>query len=592
MQENILPLAVNVTQQNIDCYGSQTGQIQLDVIGGKAPFSFKWSDPTLEGEKLSGIGAGNYQVTISDLAGNTEIAQIQIQEPEELQAVIEVEATATTGNSDGRARIIAAGGSPEYTYRWSNNEITQVAQSLAPGEHQVTVTDVQGCTTQASVVIEENILPMQASIEQVQPVACPGSASASAKVMLSGGKGPFYFRWSNPELEGAEVSNLSAGSYQVTVTDAMDNIQNLEFVISEPDPLEATIEIEAPASTGNADGQARVNVKGGTTDYSYSWSNGETGQTALSLAPGEHVVTITDAAGCTTQARTTITENILPLQVSLEQTADIFCSGAATASLKVNVRGGKEPFNYTWNMESLSGTSPSGLKAADYEVVVSDVTGSSQSAKITITEPNVLKAEITEIRPATDEASTDGKAQVIASGGSGNYTFAWDQGSSGVQVDDLAMGDHILTVTDDKGCSIEVPFNIPKKILPKLTASKLRNGQVLKMESLQFDADSTTILPTSIPVLEELFVFMKDNAEIVIQVEGHTNGIPPHDFCDKLSTERAKKVAQYITYKGISGKRVYYKGFGKRKPLFSNDTAEGRRKNQRVEIRIMQLRDT
>ena len=53
VQENILPLAVNVTQKNIDCYGSQSGQIQLDVTGGKAPFSFKWSDPTLEGEKLS-----------------------------------------------------------------------------------------------------------------------------------------------------------------------------------------------------------------------------------------------------------------------------------------------------------------------------------------------------------------------------------------------------------------------------------------------------------------------------------------------------------------------------------------------------------
>jgi outer membrane protein OmpA-like peptidoglycan-associated protein len=592
IQENILPLAINVKDQKINCFGLKTGSIQLEVTGGKAPYSYQWNDPNLEGEQISGLGAGSYQVTISDMAGNTQSAKIQIDEPEELEAVIQIEAPASTGNADGEARIIAAGGTPDYSYTWSNGETAQTATTLSPGEHQVTITDAAGCTAVSSVVVEENILDLQATIELSEPVACFGSATAAIKVNTTGGKGPFRYQWNNPAWEGDQVSNLPSGIYQVTVTDAADNTQALETTVAEPEKLEASIFVEAPASTGNADGKARVDVKGGTPEYTFAWSNGETGQTALTLAPGAQEVTVTDGAGCTAHVLTEITENILPLQVSLEQTSDIFCSGAASAALLVNVTGGKEPYVFEWNDDGITGNAPTGLTANDYEVVVSDVTGTSKTAKITITEPNVLKAEITEIRPATDEASNDGKAQVVVSGGSGNYTYAWDQGSTGDRVDDLPMGDHTVTITDDRGCNLEVAYTIPKKILPKLTANKLRSGQVLKMESLQFDADSTTILPVSIPVLEELFVFMKDNSEIVIQVEGHTNGIPPHDFCDKLSTERAKKVAQYITYKGISGKRVYYKGYGKRKPLFSNETADGRRKNQRVEIRIMQLRDT
>ena len=82
---------------------------------------------------------------------------------------------------------------------------------------------------------------------------------------------------------------------------------------------------------------------------------------------------------------------------------------------------------------------------------------------------------------------------------------------------------------------------------------------------------------------------MKENGSVVIEVGGHTNNIPEHDFCDKLSNARAKSIADYIVQKGIDPKRVYYKGYGKRKPIATNDTAEGRMKNQRVEIKIISI---
>jgi outer membrane protein OmpA-like peptidoglycan-associated protein len=94
----------------------------------------------------------------------------------------------------------------------------------------------------------------------------------------------------------------------------------------------------------------------------------------------------------------------------------------------------------------------------------------------------------------------------------------------------------------------------------------------------------------SLPVLNEMYNFLQENGGIVIEVGGHTNNIPPDAFCDKLSTARAKSVADYLTAKGIDPNRVFFKGYGKRKPIVSNDTPEGRKQNQRVEIKILQMR--
>lgn len=136
-----------------------------------------------------------------------------------------------------------------------------------------------------------------------------------------------------------------------------------------------------------------------------------------------------------------------------------------------------------------------------------------------------------------------------------------------------------------------VNFETAKKILPALTAGRLRSGQTIRLEKLYFDADSSNIKKISKPVLNELYQFLADNPFIVVEIRGHTNGIPSNEYCDKLSTARAKSVAGYITQKGIDPKRVVYKGYGKREPIASNKTPDGRRRNQRVEVKILRLKE-
>ncbi len=129
----------------------------------------------------------------------------------------------------------------------------------------------------------------------------------------------------------------------------------------------------------------------------------------------------------------------------------------------------------------------------------------------------------------------------------------------------------------------------PKKepSLAGFKKSELKKGQIIRMDKLFFEADKAEIKKASDEILTEVYVFLEENKDVIVEIGGHTNDIPPHNYCDSLSTERARAVAEYLSKKGIEKRRLQYKGYGKRKPLFSNRTEYGRRRNQRVEIKVL-----
>jgi outer membrane protein OmpA-like peptidoglycan-associated protein len=200
-----------------------------------------------------------------------------------------------------------------------------------------------------------------------------------------------------------------------------------------------------------------------------------------------------------------------------------------------------------------------------------------------------VTARIYNIQPASETDSQDGEATVIAEGGVGNFLYKWDNGETEETAEKLAIGNHSVTVTDGNGCSASATLEIKKKLIPELTAGRLRVGQAIRLDGLNFQADSTVLDAESLPVLDEIFYFLEQNPEIEIEIGGHTNGIPTHEYCDRLSSERAKNIAEYIIQQGITPSRIIYKGYGKRKPIASNRTPDGRRRNQRVELTVLKL---
>ncbi len=131
-------------------------------------------------------------------------------------------------------------------------------------------------------------------------------------------------------------------------------------------------------------------------------------------------------------------------------------------------------------------------------------------------------------------------------------------------------------------------YNSEKSIL-NLDRKKMTEGEVIRIQKLSFQADSSTILPNAFPVLDEIYGFMRAHPEVSIEIGGHTNNRCQTSFCDQLSKLRAKAVAEYLVEKGIREDRLVFKGYGKRNPVATNATPTGRKRNQRVEIKILDL---
>jgi outer membrane protein OmpA-like peptidoglycan-associated protein len=296
-------------------------------------------------------------------------------------------------------------------------------------------------------------------------------------------------------------------------------------------------------------------------------------------------VVVTDANGCVSTASVEILENVLPLAVSISEKNTVKCGGEK-AALAVKVAGGKPPFAFVWSNPALTGDAPEGVEAGEYALTVTDAKGLSQSASISVKIPAPFAVELARNLGATTPTSNDGKAQVSVKGGTTPYSIVWDTKQTGSTANKLALGAHSVTVSDAAGCTQKVDFETNRRAMPELTRA-IENGQTIQMRLLNFGTDSSSLKPSMLPVLDELYDFLVVNSTISIEVGGHTNNQPKDDFADYLSTARAKSVAEYLTGKGVAAERVQFKGYGKRQPIAPNTTPEGRRANQRVEIKIL-----
>jgi outer membrane protein OmpA-like peptidoglycan-associated protein len=141
--------------------------------------------------------------------------------------------------------------------------------------------------------------------------------------------------------------------------------------------------------------------------------------------------------------------------------------------------------------------------------------------------------------------------------------------------------------TTPKAVSPTTPEAQPTATLVGVTREELTIGKTIRLDHLYFDSDSSRVRKESYKLLDDIYEFLSQNTDVIVEVGGHTNSLPPEDYCDRLSTERAKAVVDYLVKKGIPRKRLQYKGYGKREPVASNKTPYGRSKNQRVEIKIL-----
>lgn len=446
------PLALSTTSINVDCNGNSTGSIDLTVTGGTAGYTYSWSNGS-SNEDIGSLPVGNYSVTVTDAAGCTASTSVNITQPNILSVSTTQVNVLCNGTNTGSIDLTVAGGTPDYSYLWSNGATTEDISNLAAGTYSVTVTDDNGCTTSTSLTISQpTALALSTTASNV---TCNGSGDGTINLSVSGGAGSYTYLWSNGATS-QNLSNLGPGTYSVQVTDGNGCIANASATVSEPAVLALSTTKTDVDCNGNSTGDINLTVTGGTAGFTYAWSNGATTQDISGLPAGNYSVTVTDAEGCTASTSVNITEPSV-LAVSTTST-NVLCNGGATGSIDLSVSGGTPGYSYLWNTGATT-QDLNGVAAGSYSVTVTDARGCTATTSVTITEPPVLSLSTTQV-DVTCKGDADGSIDLTASGGTGLYTYSWSNGDIVEDLSGLTAGAYTVTVTDAKGCTASTTVTI------------------------------------------------------------------------------------------------------------------------------------
>ena len=294
-------------------------------------------------------------------------------------------------------------------------------------------------------------------------LSCSLANDGSINLSAIGGVSPLSYVWSNGSTT-QDISNLSSGYYNVTVTDAVGQTESSTFYISEPSPIIITYTVNSTSQAGFSDGSIFTTVSGGTAPYSFSWQgpNGYSASTQdiQNLIAGTYIFYVIDDNGCSELFSIVVGEGQLtPLQVNAV-TSDIDCFGNNNGSIDLTVSDGATPYSFIWNNGAIT-EDLSNLAAGTYTVVVNDAAGQSFTSSYTIIEPSEITATYS-VTNVTTLGGNDGAIDLIASGGVAPYLYYWSTSPTQTTEDisNLIAGTYTVWIVDVNNCYIGVDIDV------------------------------------------------------------------------------------------------------------------------------------
>ncbi len=277
-----------------------------------------------------------------------------------------------------------------------------------------------------------------------------------------GGTSPYTYSWSNGSSTvstSAGATGLSAGTYTVTIQDANGCSVSSAITITQSIALSVTFPVvDKIACHGDNNGSINAAVSGGSVPYTYSWTNGSTSSSATGLSAGTYTVTVYDNNDCSATAWVGIGQPSA-LTATAVATGTISCVGGANGVAKVTVTGGTSPYTYSWNPNSSSTYSASGLSAGTYSITITDKNGCSINSTVTLSQPTAIRDSVATIIIPT--CSSTGSATIGVKGGVSPYRYTWTPNvSSTATATGLIARSYTVQVKDAGGCYSNVVFNI------------------------------------------------------------------------------------------------------------------------------------
>ena len=457
------------TMPNTTCNTNNNGSIDLSVSPG-GTYVYSWSSGATT-QDLTNLAPGSYAVTVTSGVSCTATAEFTIaDQPNEPNATFStVESTCDLTN--GSINLSVTGGVTPYTFIWSTGAITEDLNNILAGSYQVTVTGANGCTDVADISVSNNNPIITISTSAVNNTNCNGIGNGSINVTVSP-TGTYTFLWSSGATT-EDIGNLLPDSYTLTVT-GQGSCSETAFIEVPDAPLEPVITYTTIQSTcDQTNGSINVSVSGGTTPYTYQWSNGALTQDLNNVLAGTYFVTVTGANGCTDDADITVDNNNPPINVTASVVANTTCNGNFTGAINASVN---PPGMYTFLWSTGATTlSISGLAAETYTITVTGAGSCIQISEFTVPE----NANVPVVNPSFVQSTcdlTNGSASISVSGSVPPYTFMWSNGATTQNITGVLAGYYEVTVTGVNGCTTVEAVDIPNFNPPfSINANVLNN---------------------------------------------------------------------------------------------------------------------
>ncbi|HPB57427.1 MAG TPA: T9SS type A sorting domain-containing protein, partial [Bacteroidales bacterium] len=453
-------------QVNIKCYGQNTGSISVGAEGGSddLEYSIDGTNYQDDGDFIS-LSAGDYTIRVRDKVHPScyKDFDFTLTEPDN-----ELTVTLNLTNPlcfDGTGTIEAnpAGGTPGYTYKWSNDDNTKEITGLTADSYTVTVTDANLCTASASATVVVPSEIEQHTSTHITDVACYGEPTGKIEFVATGGTpgdpdAYTYVLGLDTNSTGV-FENLYFGTYDFQVIDANDCLQGFTIQINQPNQLVVSAEITDSIPCHGENATVKLNAAGGTLDYTYTLGTHTNDNGEFNVPAGTYKYCVEDANGCVTDTLEINVTQPDPLTADANVTAAIQCHGG-TATVTITVAGGTLDYTYTFDGTEYS-TNEFTVLAGTYEYSVKDANGCfTPVQEINVSQPQALTVYPTIVDVKCHGEET-GSIKLTVNGGTTPYYYTWDPTKPDTNfIENLTAGTYEITVTDANGCNFSTSYYV------------------------------------------------------------------------------------------------------------------------------------
>lgn len=461
-------------KQAVRCHGENTGWAQIRVnIPTGITYSIEWFDGVTTAMHPD-LPAGTFFVKVTDQTGCHANYFVTLTEPEPLIVTSDVTDLLCYQVPEGEIALTVKGGTPVYTYQWSNGETTANVGGLLAATYTVQVEDANSCKANLSSTVKQPT-KLQSSYE-VKTVSCFGGSDGAIDFTAFGGS-PFYsYLWDDGTIL-QDVYNLKAGVHDVTITDVNGCKLPTSIIVPQPDPITATKSITDVKCYGFKDGIIDLTVSGGVLPYTYKWSTpeivlGQTEEDLTDIPVGTYYVLIKDFFQCEYYDTMLVKESFL-LVTNLD-ISDAICYDSLNGSIDLTVTGGLPPYTYLWSSGQTT-QDISDVHAGIYKVLIDDVNGCTALVQGEVKQPDDLTFGFA-VSEVSCKDNDDGSIVMSNSGATPPYTYAWSNGVLAKDLYDLLGNNYTTTVTDAHACPFSATVTVPTNPKACITVVTIPNA--------------------------------------------------------------------------------------------------------------------